>query len=349
MKPTIIAILVFIIPEIIKAQCTNQYQLNLSDPTTFNYDPSCSSANPAQWDLKNDSCYIETSLLEVESTANIPINIKLNLSGNLECDDLAWIQYDIDGAGFVTDTSIRGCDHASVFDYFDTISMTQAQTIQIRIIGKTNEGTEVWQVKNGNISVCATMVVLPVEIVNFNAKKEDDKIMLSWTTLSEINSDYFLIEKSSNGITFNTIANIKAAGNSNTAIPYSFLDDALFAEINYYKLTQFDFDGKSSYSEIIVFVNNLNPYFACELNVNPNPCIERCSIIFNNCGGSKYSEVRFAIFDALGNVVYSSVKKELENGSASFAFDVKNNLKPGMYYIRGGAENLLNKKVILKN
>ena len=92
---------------------------------------------------------------------------------------------------------------------------------------------------------------LPVEIINFNATSDNDHIDLTWSTASENNNDYFTIEKSNDGINFESLANIDGAGNSNTLINYSYIDKNPFEGLNYYRLKQTDFNGNFIYSNVV--------------------------------------------------------------------------------------------------
>ncbi len=95
---------------------------------------------------------------------------------------------------------------------------------------------------------------LPVELTSFTAQMlENNKgVLLNWETASEINNDYFSLEKSQDGSKFTSLAKIKGAGNSTSTNLYSFLDENTFTfPVIYYRLRQIDYDGKVSFSETI--------------------------------------------------------------------------------------------------
>ncbi|MBK9255601.1 MAG: choice-of-anchor D domain-containing protein [Saprospiraceae bacterium] len=92
--------------------------------------------------------------------------------------------------------------------------------------------------------------VLPVEFLDFNVKASGRTSLLSFSTATEFNNDYFSIERSSDGRDFDMIGEIKGAGNSNREISYEFTDSKPSSGINYYRIKQTDFDGKYSYSDI---------------------------------------------------------------------------------------------------
>jgi hypothetical protein len=98
---------------------------------------------------------------------------------------------------------------------------------------------------------CGFLAPLPIELIDFQAEVKGRSIQLNWTTANEINNAYFDIEHSANGKIFNTIGQVKGSGTINTKQYYSFLSDNLLNGINYYRLKQVDFNGKTNYSNII--------------------------------------------------------------------------------------------------
>lgn len=88
---------------------------------------------------------------------------------------------------------------------------------------------------------------LPVSLINFNSKVQTNgSVSLNWSTASENNNSYFLIERSADGITFNKLTRVYSKdGNSTSRLDYQFTDENPLSSNNYYKLSQFDNDGKS--------------------------------------------------------------------------------------------------------
>ena len=93
--------------------------------------------------------------------------------------------------------------------------------------------------------------ILPVEMVSLKAIGMDAGNIISWQSLSEINNDYFEILKSSNGIDFQPIGRVNGNGNSNETINYEFFDSNKRIGTSYYKIRQYDFDGKNKTSEMV--------------------------------------------------------------------------------------------------
>lgn len=100
-----------------------------------------------------------------------------------------------------------------------------------------------------NTFVCTT---LPVEYISFNASRIGSDVLLNWETASESNSDYFIVERAGSDFVFESIGNVKAAGNSSIIQSYSFTDRNLTAGIYYYRLKQTDRDGEYNYSIVRV-------------------------------------------------------------------------------------------------
>jgi hypothetical protein len=88
-----------------------------------------------------------------------------------------------------------------------------------------------------------TQGILPVELLYFEGTKYPTFNILRWSTASENNSDYFSIEVSTDGFTWEKIGEKKAAGNSNTKIVYLYTHSFSDHDIHYYKLLQYDYDG----------------------------------------------------------------------------------------------------------
>ena len=101
---------------------------------------------------------------------------------------------------------------------------------------------------------CAINITLPVDLISFEAEREEDNIKLNWSTASEENNDYFEIQKSYDGEVFTPIGYVDGAGNSNAVVEYSYTD----SETNkaYYRLKQLDYDGEFEYSDIVVAKGN---------------------------------------------------------------------------------------------
>lgn len=169
---------------------------------------------------------------------------------------------------------------------------------------------------------------LPVELLNFEVFKSGERALLEWLTATEINSDYFEIQRSDDGEEFNSIAKVDAAGNSVEMKEYNFFDEKPFVGDNYYRLKQYDNDGSFEYlpirhlyfdeseSEIIISVYP-NPSNGKQLNIDLSNMPENNQLL----------ELR--IFDSNGRNVFGYVNES--NSNNKIVLD--NSLPSGMYIV----------------
>jgi hypothetical protein len=94
------------------------------------------------------------------------------------------------------------------------------------------------------------IVPLPIELISFTAKPYQKDVKVSWQTASEIDNDYFIVERSENGNDFSEIARIDGAGNSSHTINYFTIDTDFKKTVLYYRLKLISFNGEVTYSDI---------------------------------------------------------------------------------------------------
>jgi hypothetical protein len=93
--------------------------------------------------------------------------------------------------------------------------------------------------------------MLPVELVSFYGVRTPKQNVLFWTTFSETNNDYFLVERSEDGQYWEGLTKVEGAGNSTSVIDYTYYDNHPLEGVSYYRLKQTDFDGNFEYSDIV--------------------------------------------------------------------------------------------------
>lgn len=108
---------------------------------------------------------------------------------------------------------------------------------------------------------------LPVELVDFTAEAIMDQVQLNWTTASELNNDFFTVQRSANGKEFQNLGVVKGAGTKPTSTNYQFMDEAPETGTSYYRLKQTDVDGTSTYSPVVLVDMNSTASFS----IYPNP------------------------------------------------------------------------------
>jgi hypothetical protein len=190
--------------------------------------------------------------------------------------------------------------------YYNTVP-TWTKSGQNNLTGNPAAGsidTDTWTTWSGvdKFTLATTASVdngLPVELLDFSANKEDEKVLVKWSTASEINSDYFDILKSSDGNVFTSIGKINAAGTSNSIQEYDLNDAAPKKGINYYKLQEFDKDGAKQESKIVAV--NFTSDFNLISQLYPNPSADLTTLYFNSEKGGLY---KLQILDMIGNALY---------------------------------------------
>lgn len=108
----------------------------------------------------------------------------------------------------------------------------------------------------GSAVLDCTPITLPVDLTYFNGKKKEVTNLLYWETATETNNDYFILEHSVDGFAWSEITKMNGAGNSTEINNYSFDHRDFPKTINYYRLTQVDFDGKRETFEIVSIDNS---------------------------------------------------------------------------------------------
>jgi hypothetical protein len=138
-----------------------------------------------------------------------------------------------------------GGDRTSTGDGYSVIRLNippNTSNIAIDIFTRANSAGEEWWLDNFQLYEIVN-TSLPVELIYFDGVGTPSFNRLIWSTESEHNSDYFQIERSIDGVEWETIGTKSASGNSNTKIDYSFIDSFDDFVINYYRLVQVDYNG----------------------------------------------------------------------------------------------------------
>jgi hypothetical protein len=139
---------------------------------------------------------------------------------------------------------------------------------------------------------------LAVTGLQLNAALNGNDVALSWKTETELNSDHFEIERSTDNINFSRIGSKQAAGNSVSTINYAYTDPNMAAPAYYYRLRMVDIDGQYVYSNI-AFVRKSGGIKG--VRVFPNPVTSQVNIEFSNAKGN----YEITVYNQLGQIVMS--------------------------------------------
>ncbi len=205
----------------------------------------------------------------------------------------------------------------------------------------TNSGAN-WNSYTDDIGIRAIISPLesatPVEINSFYTVVENEKVILNWTTATEINNYGFEIQVSTNKTTeWETIGFVNGHGNSNSPNEYNFVDTTPHSETVNYRLKQVDTDGSFEYSEIVeVTLDKVYKYSLEQNHPNPfNPTTELNYTIPND------SKVKVEIYNTLGQRVAELVNINQNVGNHSVTWNAIG-FSSGTYFARFTATSLKN-------
>jgi hypothetical protein len=169
---------------------------------------------------------------------------------------------------------------------------------------------------------------LPIELFKFNVKYNPHKVKINWETMSEINNDYFTIEKSKDGIHFEELTKIPGKGNTTTSNQYYTTDYNPFYGISYYRLKQTDYDGKYSYSSIeSVYVKSI---MLDETVIYPNPVTDNSVHI--KYIANENTQVCIKLYSNDGKLCFEE-KREVIKGNNSLLINLETELAKGFYIL----------------
>lgn len=147
---------------------------------------------------------------------------------------------------------------------------------------------------------------LPIELVYFNGKICEKAVCLEWETASELNNNYFTLERSFNGLTFHDLNKVPSKavnGTSTSTLDYSGIDNAPVNGTNYYRLKQTDINETSTYSKIVAVTTFHET--GVRFTIYPNPNSGEFFIDFYGLENHHDVEVNLTSMD--GKLVYSNV------------------------------------------
>jgi uncharacterized repeat protein (TIGR03803 family) len=162
---------------------------------------------------------------------------------------------------------------------------------------------------------------LPVQWVDFTARKKEQAVLLEWQTAQEQNADKFIIERSHTSSAFQPIGIVTATGNTATGARYSFTDQDPLNGDNYYRLKQTDKDGKFTYSKVV----RINFERPVRFTISPNPAQDNLTVKLS--AGERIKAV--VITDASGRLV-----KSHGQFNASTAIISVSGLSKGIYWLQ---------------
>lgn len=167
---------------------------------------------------------------------------------------------------------------------------------------------------------------LPIVLKDFKATCTSDGVKLDWVTASEINNDYFTLEKSTDGIQWRSMGEVKGAGSSNSTLAYTLTDSEPNTGTRYYRLTQTDYDGHFERFDPISVSCGQGTY---GIQVYPNPAVEYVQLSLYS---DTQSETSVGVYDMNGKNLLTR-RLQLVAGDNTFRVDLAG-FAAGVYVVR---------------
>jgi hypothetical protein len=176
--------------------------------------------------------------------------------------------------------------------------------------------------------------VLPVELISFSAKVNQNIVTLMWNTATEVNNYGFEIERQQISSGWNKVGFVNGNGSSNSSKVYSFMDKPTGGTKFQYRLKQIDRNGQYTYSDIIDVVTGIPSKFELQQNY-PNPFNPTTKIVYNVPTDGKVSII---VYDIMGREFVSLVNDNKQAGRYELTLD-GSHLSSGVYFCRMTARN----------
>ncbi len=184
--------------------------------------------------------------------------------------------------------------------------------------------------------------ILPIELTSFTATCNGKSSLIEWTTATEKNNDFFVLERSHDAVNFKEIARVAGAGNSIEPIDYAYTDYGARGGDNYYRLVQVDYDGTSTASEIIVANCPAETLGEPDVLAFPNPFDDNLTLHFENFGNM---QATVEVYDMLGRMVHTQ-KVNCSQNDYEVVLRLAG-LSDGTYNVRiSTADFVINRKVV---
>lgn len=180
---------------------------------------------------------------------------------------------------------------------------------------------------------------LPVELVDFYAEIEDEEVVLYWSTASELNNDFFVLERSVDGQIFQPIGTVEGAGTTNEPQSYSLTDTNPVNGLSYYRLKQVDYDGTTAFSQLVQ-VDYYEGLEGVDVLLYPNPANDFVNISVD----ATIENLGLRIVDQLGRDVTGEVDR---NGNL-YTMSTSH-LNAGIYLVEVDLVNQVKKYRLLVN
>lgn len=168
--------------------------------------------------------------------------------------------------------------------------------------------------------------ILPVQLLSFNAILQNKTVNVAWKTTNEVNTDHFVVERSSEARTFTDLQTITAKGNGSTNVEsYAITDLQPLQGTSYYRLREVDKEGKITYSNVVsvtILANGM-------LIISPNPVHDNVHVLLQS---RTSGQATFVVTDVTGKIV-TKQKNNIIEGTNTFQIPAAS-LSKGLYVLK---------------
>ena len=255
--------------------------LELAPPYTYGVSDGDYITNVTLSDINNTSTEdgdAYSDYLSIVGNLDIGGVYTISVSGTLTFGSYpgyaAWIDWNQDGVFQTTENMLLSAPGATGSASVNVPNDVIGGTVKMRVLSvwnatPTNDAYYSTGYGYGEIEEYSILlsVPLPVELTQFDGLPYQQWNVIKWSTDSEQNSSHFDLESSVDGENWRKITTIPSAGNSTEELKYSYIDYNL-NELTYYRLQQFDIDGKfESYGPIVITRDGTNKKIVKYINL----------------------------------------------------------------------------------
>jgi len=175
--------------------------------------------------------------------------------------------------------------------------------------GQNGGGFSTWEFR-----IYGTPAPLPVTLTSFGAAARGTGVALNWTTASEQNSASFEVQRGTDGVQFQSIGTVAAAGNSQSTKAYQYFDAAPARPISYYRLKQIDLDGRETYGPVAA-VRLAGAATPLPLTLYPNPVADQATLQWD---APTAGPGRWTLLSTTGQVVRQGAFESHQGANSQF-------------------------------
>ncbi len=252
----------------------------------------------------------------VSSTVAVNASTPFSATLTLPIPNTLKTEWKLNGTSIATNTSTVNITPAQLNNGSNTLTLYVTDETTLSRSYLPNAGyifSQTWTISN----------VVPLEMLSFDAEKKGKDVFLNWQTTNENNTSHFEVQRSTDGKLFFTIGKVKSF-NQRTINSYNFMDKNLPSGTLYYRLEQFDNDGKSTFSPIRSIEKSDKFYY----EMSPNPTRDVLTIN----GSADYNmDMTVEIFNETGMQVYQK-KQSVTEGAFQHTINMAD-LADGLYFV----------------